>query len=364
MIYVTADSLRHFIATIFERAGFSQEDANVSADVLLRADLRGIDSHGAARLSGYIRLIEARRLNPHAKSRVVHEAPSTATLDADGGSGLIAAPMAMEIAIAKAQITGAGFVAIKNSNHFGIAAYHAMKALPHNMIGFAMTNASPLVAPANSIERMLGTNPICLAIPAGRREAVVLDLATAAAANGKLEIAQRLGKTVPEGWIQTASGEPTTDPQGLKQGGSLLPLGGDEAGAYHKGFALGAWVDLFSGPLSGASFGPWVPPFVSFLPVQENQPGEGIGHFVGAWRVDGFRPLADFEKAMETWVDRFKASKPKTGKTVIIPGEPEAAAERDRLLHGIPLVTAVWEDLIGLSKRYDVSMPESIGKAS
>ncbi|GGI49705.1 malate dehydrogenase [Mucilaginibacter galii] len=335
--------------------GCSAEHAALAADVLLKSDLRGIDSHGVARLSGYVRLWEKQRINPTPNIRVVHETATTATVDGDAGLGLVVAPFAMQVAMAKAETYGSGWVAIKNSNHFGIAGYHALMAVEKDMIGFAMTNASPLVAPTFANERMLGTNPMCYAFPAGKYPPVIVDMATSAAANGKLEIAQRLGKPVPEGWIQDANGNYTTDPHALKTGGSLLPLGSDREHGSHKGFGLSATVDILSGVLSGANYGPWVPPFVAFMEPSANPPGQGIGHFVGAMRVDGFRPVDEFKDNLDNWIARFKAAQTvDPDQKVIIPGEPELAAELDRQVNGIPLVQAVIDDLNLLAVRFGI----------
>ncbi|AMR30188.1 malate dehydrogenase [Mucilaginibacter sp. PAMC 26640] len=347
--------LRIFTQNIFIAIGCSEAHAALAADVLLKSDMRGIDSHGVARLSGYIRLWEKQRINPTPNIRVVHETATTATIDGDAGLGLVVAPFAMQIAIEKAKTYGSGWVSVRNSNHFGIAGYHALMAVEQEMIGFAMTNASPLVAPTFSNERLLGTNPMCYAFPAGKYPPVVVDMATSAAANGKLEIAQRSGKLVPEGWIQDQQGNVTTDSHALKSGGALLPLGSDREHGSHKGFGLSATVDILSGVLSGAGFGPWVPPFASFLEPPVNPPGIGIGHFLGAMRIDGFRPAAGFKADMDLWIERFKsASTINPNQKVIIPGEPELAAELDRMQNGIPLVDAVVEDLNELAVRLGV----------
>lgn len=353
---VTESALRTFTQNIFLSMGCSDEHATLATDVLIKADLRGIDSHGVARLTGYVRLWEKGRINAKPVIKVVHETPTTATVDGGGGLGLITAPFAMQLAIKKAEQFGSGWVAVKNSNHFGIAGYHALMAVERNMIGYAVTNASPLVAPTFSNERMLGTNPICYAIPAGNYPPVVIDMATSAAANGKLEIAQRLGKQVPEGWIQDAEGNFATDPHALKAGGSLLPLGSDREHGSHKGFGLSAMVDIFSGVLSGANYGPWVPPFVAFLEPSANPVGTGIGHFVGAMRVDGFRPVEEFKSHMDNWIARFKAASTiDPEQHVIIPGEPELGAEIERKQNGIPLVDAVVKDLNELAVRFGIS---------
>ena len=348
-------TLWDFAYAIFIKIGCPPAEAKQATDVLLLADLRGIDSHGLARFSGYIRLWEAKRINSSPKLRIVHESPSTAVVDGDQGLGLVVAPFAMEIAIAKARICGTGWVAVKNSNHFGIAGYHAMMALEHDMIGMAMTNASPLVAPTFSVERLLGTNPICVAIPAGEQPPFVADFATTTAANGKLEILQRKNQQAPEGWIQKKDGSVSTNPHELKEGGALVPLGSDREHGSHKGFSLGAWVDIFSAVLSGANYGPWVPPFVSFLEPPADPVGEGVGHFFGAMRVDAFRPTADFKYHMDNWITRFRSAKTVEGQPrVIIPGDPEREFEIKRRIEGIPLDPNVAEDLKQLGEKFGI----------
>lgn len=356
---VSPQKLHDLTLDIFRHMGCTPEHARIAAGVLQSADLRGIDSHGVARLSGYVRLWNANRINAAAKPRLTYETETTGTLDGDGGLGLVNAAVAMDIAIEKAKKYGSGWIAIKNSNHFGIASAHATKALREDMIGMALTNASPLVSPTFSKERLLGTNPICYAIPAGEENPVVIDLATSAAANGKLEIAQRKNEPIPSGWLQDKDGKVSNNPADLKGGGSLLPLGSEKKTGSHKGYALSAFVDIFSGVLSGANYGPWVPPFVSFLPLADNMPGEGIGHFVGAMRVDGFRPVNDFKKNMDQWIRRFKASETIDGQDeVIIPGEPETRMEQDRLINGIPLIDPVFQDLRTLCNEFGMPFPE------
>jgi L-2-hydroxycarboxylate dehydrogenase (NAD+) len=352
------DSLWRFTKNVFISIGSSEEHAALAATGLLKADLRGIDSHGIARLTGYIRLWEANRVNATPDIRLVHETPSTGVVDGDGGLGLVVAPFAMDIAISKAQHVGSGWIAVRNSNHFGIAAQHALKALEEDMIGIVMTNASALVAPTFSIERLLGTNPICVVIPAGQEPPFVADLATTTAANGKLEILQRKNKEAPAGWIQDKDGNISTNPHELKAGGALLPLGGDRDHGSHKGYALGAIVDIFSGVLSGANYGPWVPPFPAYVPVPENMPGKGIGHFFGAMRIDAFRKAEDFKKDMDKWLQRFRMAKPAKGfDRVLVPGDPERLMEIDRNTYGIPLMQAVVQDLEFLAEKFKISTP-------
>ncbi len=351
-------TLTDFTKRVFLRIGCSLEHAELATDVLIKADLRGVDSHGVARLSGYVRLWEKGRIQSKPQIKVVHETPSTATIDGDGGLGLVVAPFAMQIALEKAAQVGSGFVSVKNSNHFGIAAYHAMMAIEKDMIGISMTNASPLVAPTYANERLLGTNPMCYAFPAGEYPAVVVDMATAAAANGKLEIAQRAHQSIPTGWVQDKNGLASTNPNELKDGGSLLPLGSDKARGSHKGYGLSATVDIFSAILSGANYGPWVPPFVAFLDPPTDPVGEGIGHFLGAIRVDGFRPVSDYKYHMDNWIKRFKnAQTIDPNQPVIIPGEPELAFEKERKVQGIPLIEAVVQDLKSLAEKLEIEHP-------
>jgi LDH2 family malate/lactate/ureidoglycolate dehydrogenase len=351
----THAQLSAFAIDVFKKIGCSSEHAELAAQSLLRADLRGVDSHGVARLSGYVRLWEAKRVNSQPKIKIVHESPSTAVVDGDAGLGLVVAPKAMEIAIAKAKNAGTGWVAVKNSNHFGIAGHHAMMALPNDMIGMAMTNASPLVAPTFSVERLLGTNPIAVAIPADKQPPFVADFATTTAANGKLEILQRKEKEAPLGWIQKKDGTPSSNPNELKDGGALIPLGSDREHGSHKGFCLGAWVDIFSAVLSGANYGPWVPPFVSFLAPPADPVGEGIGHFFGAMRIDAFRPADEFKLHMDNWINRFRSAKTiESEDKLIIPGDPEREFEIERMQNGIPLNEKVVQDLKELSKKFAI----------
>src|SRR5450432_1257064 len=351
------DQLWRFTKDVFTSIGCSEDHAALAATGLLRADLRGIDSHGIARLTGYVRLWEAKRANSKPDIQIVHETLSTGVVDGDSGLGLVVAPFAMDLAIGKAKHVGTGWIAVRNSNHFGIAAQHAMKALEEDMIGIVMTNASALVAPTFSVERLLGTNPICVAIPAGIEPPFVADLATTTAANGKLEILQRKDQEAPVGWIQKKDGTPSTNANELKDGGALIPLGSDREHGSHKGFCLGAWVDIFSAVLSGANYGPWAPPFVSFLSPPPDPVGEGLGHFFGAMRIDAFRPADEFKKHMDQWISRFREAKTVEGVDhLIIPGDPERECEEDRTNNGIPINSKVVDDLRKVGKKFSLKL--------
>jgi len=348
-------SLYSFARQIFFKIGCNEKDAETAANSLLSADLRGVDSHGVARLSGYVRLWEAKRVNANPLIKIECETLSTAVVNGDAGLGLVVAPFAMQVAIDKAKHSGTGWVSVKNSNHFGIAGTHAMMALQHDMIGIAMTNGSALVAPTFSTERLLGTNPIAFAIPAGDEQPFVADFATTTAANGKLEMLRRKNESAPNGWVQTKTGAPSSDADELKKGGALLPLGGDKRHGSHKGYALGAVVDIFSAILSGANYGPWVPPFPAYVPMPEDMPGKGIGHFFGAMRIDAFRPAEEFKLHMDKWIRRFSTSKTIEGQDrVYIPGEPEIKIKEERMKNGIPLLRPVVEDLEKLGDKFGI----------
>jgi L-2-hydroxycarboxylate dehydrogenase (NAD+) len=354
MLY-SSSYLKAFTKNIFLKMGAAEAQAKMASEVLSAADLRGVDSHGVARLSGYVRLWEKQRLNASPCPRVVHETPSTAVMDGDMGAGLMVAPEAMKIAIEKASVAGTGWVAIRNSNHFGIAGYHAMLALEHDMIGISMTNASPLVAPTFSKSRFLGTNPIAVAMPAFTQPPLVIDMATTPVANGKLEVLNRKGENTPEGWAQDKEGNSSTDAEILKKGGAMLPLGSDRTHGSHKGYCLGSLVDIFSAVLSGANYGPWVPPFVAFLDPPSQQMGEGIGHFIGAMRIDAFRPANEFKEHMDNWIETFrKAERVNPEQKVLIPGDPERELEQERLANGIPLLNPVVQDLSTLGEQMGV----------
>lgn len=356
-LYFTEESLRTFTEQVFEAMGCSKLHAQRAADVLIKADMRGIDSHGVARLAGYFRLWEAGRINTKPSFKVTKERISAANVDADGGLGLVSGPFAMELAIDKSMRSGIGIVTVHNSNHFGIGCYHGMLASSKQLIGICMTNASPLVAPTNGKSRMLGTNPITVVVPSLSYPPFVADLATSAAANGKLELLQRKDLEAPSGWMQDAEGMPSTDPHVLKKGGALLGLGSTPDTGMHKGYCLGASVDIFSGVLSGANYGPWVPPFVAFLPLAHHPVGKGIGHCFMAIDVDAFRERSEFLEHMDQWIVAFKSSEPiHRDEPVLIPGEPEFRQEVLRKKTGIPVLIPVVQDLELLGRRIGIDL--------
>lgn len=345
--YFTLDAeyLLDFTTKVFLHFGVPSEDARTAAGVLSKADLRGIDSHGVARLRTYVDMFLIGRINPRPNVRLVREKKSVATVDGDGGLGLVVGPRANEIAMEKASVHGSGWVSVRNTNHYGIASYYSLKALERDMIGWSMTNTSRIVVPLWGAERRLGTNPIAIAFPALTNPPIVIDLSTSVVAFGKIEIAERAGIPIPKGWIIDADGNPSVSPADVYEGG-LLPLGSSREMGGHKGYCLSAMVDILSAVLSGANWGPFAPPFALFEETPSESVGKGIGHFFGAMEIDGFEDVTVFKKRIDDWIAVFRNTKPANGHhAVLIPGDPEHEAEKIRSVHGVPVIEAVVNDL-------------------
>lgn len=338
--------LLEFTNNIFIKMGCNKVDALKASKVFLAAELRGLASHGMIRIKDYYQLWQAGRINIDPNIQIVHETASTAVVDGDGAIGMIAATRSMEIAIEKAKNCGTGWVSTRGSNHYGIAGYYAMMALEHDMIGMSMTNANPLVAPTGSVSRMMGTNPIAVAVPAGKYPPYVADFATTPIARGKLAVAEKKEEMVVSGYVQDKDGNPSNDPAILKAGGSMLTLGGDLEHGSHKGYCLSTIVDIFSCVFSGANFGPFCPPSVAYLPVLDEKVGEGTGHFFGAMRIDAWQPKDEFKSQMDKWIETYKSAKPAKGvDKVLIPGEPEREKENKISKEGINVIPAIAKDL-------------------
>jgi L-2-hydroxycarboxylate dehydrogenase (NAD+) len=340
------ERLTEFVVRVFRTFDVPEADARQAAEVLAAADLRGIDSHGVGRLKTYVDMLTLGRINPRPQPRIVRELPGTATVDGDNGLGLVVGPWANRLAMDKADTVGTGWVSVANTNHYGIAGYYSLKALEREMLGFSMTNSTKLVAPLWGAERMLGTNPISIAFPGLEEPPIVVDLATSAVAYGKIELAKRKGQPLPEGWAVDRDGNATTDPQGMIEGGALLPLGSDRERGGHKGYGLSIMVDVLCCVLSGANWGPFAPPFALRQEIPARSVGKGIGHCFGALRIDGFIDPAEFKRQMDDYIRTFRATRPAPGTSgPLLPGDPEREAEADRRAHGVPVVPATVEDL-------------------
>jgi LDH2 family malate/lactate/ureidoglycolate dehydrogenase len=351
------EALRDFSKRVFLHFGVPKEDAAQAAEVLASADLRGIDSHGVARLHTYFDMLDLGHINPRPEIAVLRSTPSTATLDGDNGLGLVVGPYANRLAMDMAERFGSGWVSVQNTNHFGIAGFYVLKALERNLIGWAMTNSTKLVAPLWGAERMLGTNPIAIAFPGKEEPPIVIDMATSAAAYGKIEIARRRGEPIPEGWAVDSEGRTTTDPNGMIAGGALLPLGSDRDRGGHKGYGLSIMVDVLCGVLSGANWGPFTPPFALRQEVPKRSVGNGIGHFFGAMQIDGFIDRDSFKRQIDDYVRTFRATKPAPGTNgPLLPGDPERAAENWRCKNGVPLVLPVVEELRDIAQKTGIPL--------
>jgi len=345
---VNDDKLRSFTSQVFQKLGVSKDDADVSADILVESDLRGIPSHGVARLLRYVDGIKNGLMIPDAKPEVEKETPSTAAINAHNGLGQPAGYFGMNLAIDKAEKTGLGFVTVHNSNHYGIAGYYSMMALKEgNLIGISLTNSAPLVVPTFSKDMMIGTNPISIAAPCNQERPFVLDMATSVVPRGKFEVYERSGKPVPLGWAVDEQGVPSQDTKKVIDnmaktlGGGILPLGGaGELLSGHKGFGLSLMVDILSGVLAGAKYGP---------NVKKGAGGEkfiNVGHFFGAIKIDNFTDVDSFKSTMDEMIGKLKDSqKAKDENRVFIHGEKEYEKWDQYRKNGVPLQEKVVANL-------------------
>jgi LDH2 family malate/lactate/ureidoglycolate dehydrogenase len=327
-VRVGADRLRRQVAAIFGRLGLTAEDAATAADVLVQADLMGVDSHG---VSNYIQLLYVPGLRggsiaPRPRIEVVQETAISALIDGGGGLGLVVGTRAMRVAIEKAQASGVGLVAVRNSRHYGAAGCYARMALAQDLLGLSLTNSDKLVVPTFGRESRIGTNPISVAVPADAEPPFLLDMATSTVPLGKIMLARRNGLTLPEGWAADEDGVPTTDPETAFRALRLLPLGGTFEQGSHKGYGLGVVVDVLCGILSGAG-----------VAVGQGLGGQ-VGHFFAALRVDVLRPLADFKAAMDEYLRALRETPAAPGQErVYYAGLQEHETERERRRDGIPL---------------------------
>jgi L-2-hydroxycarboxylate dehydrogenase (NAD+) len=319
--------LYDFGVRALKAVGVSDEHARMTCDVLILSDLRGIESHGFARFAEYyVGRSRNGRINLNADIHVVQDAPAAATIEADTALAFVPATHAMRLAMSKARATGIGMVAVRNSTHYGPASPYALMAIDQGMIGISMTTGGNGVVPPGGAKRVYGLNAISVAAPCRPPEApFCLDMATSVIAAGKLEIARRRNKPVPEGWAIDAEGMPIVDAnQYWGGGGGILPLGSSiETGAW-KGFGLGVMVDILCGVLSGGR--------------ASGELGSGhANHFFGALRIDAFTTLESFYEQMDSMKALYRSAPrlPEAGP-LTFPGEPEAAKEAEYRAKGIP----------------------------
>lgn len=362
-LHVSPDKLRDFCIAILCSLGVSMGDATTTADVLVEADLQGIDSHGVARLSYYVHNLASGRVVAKPKIQTIWETPTTATLDGGGGLGPPVSVKAMKLAITKAKKYFVGMVAVRNSNHYGIAGYYSALAIHEGMIGFSATNSLTLVVPTFGSKIMLGTNPLSLAVPGGKRGNFILDMATSTVPIGKVEVFDRQGKEMPRGWATDEFGQVTVNPSMVLHniyreqycGGGLLPLGGEgEETSGHKGYGLAVAVEIISALLAGAAYSDLVYPRDA-----EGKPlPAGIGHFFGALRIDGFRDPLAFAQDLNDLLDRLRRSPKAAGRDrIFTAGEKESEIRLQRSRNGIPLHAKVHAELKKLAQELEIPAP-------
>jgi len=344
MRYYVSEQLSGFVAAVLAGAGSDQDEARTVAAHLVGANLRGIDSHGIVRLPIYERRLVRGVINTPARITVVREAKATALLDGGNGWGAVAGTAGMRLAIAKARQTGVGVVTVTRSNHFGYAAYYGAMALEEGMIGMVMTNANALMIPHGGREPALGTNPICIAVPALEEPPYVFDAATTIVARGKITVAAKEGRTIPPEWGVDEHGLPTDNPRAVKY---LSPM------AAYKGYDLAVAVDILCGVLGG---GPWG----RHIGVLESPAGpQEVGHFFMAVDIGAFRDADAFRRDMDLMLRELRATPPIAGGSgVMIAGDPERAHEARRRIEGIPVPPEIEEDLRRLSEQYGLAMPD------
>jgi len=337
-----AKDLKAYIVRFFEHFGLAEENAAIVADVLVTADLRGVHSHGIGRLHRYYgNRLRAGLIDPKAALHLIKETSATLCFDAGNGMGQLAGYRAMQACIDKARDVGVALATVRNSNHFGIAGYYAMMALEHDMIGISLTNSQPLIAPTYGRTRILGTNPIAVAVPAGKDDSYVLDMATSVVPMGKIAFYEEKGEVIPFGWGMDRTGSLTRDPHAVQDGGCLLPLGGTDEMRGYKGYGLALLVDILSGILSGAAYGRNIgsPGSVEGAPVN-------IGHFFMAIRVNAFRPIEQFKADMDLLIQQLKTAPKTVGHDrIFVHGEKEFERMKAYRRDGIPIIAPVFHGL-------------------
>lgn len=338
---VKSTGLSAFSKDILMEVGLSEKDAAIVTDSLIDANLRGVDTHGITRLSIYTRRLEEGAVNSNPQMKIIKSKETAAILDGDNGQGQVVGMRAVEEAIKMADEKGTGFIGVKHSNHFGTASFFGMKIMEAGHIGIVLSNAPSTMVPFGGARPFFGTNPIAVTIPAGKELPIVIDMATSVVAQGKIILADKEGKDIPEGWAVDKYGNPTTDTKAALEG-AVLPLGGP------KGSALALMVDVLCGVLTGAFWGQHLNSMWTNFEDPQN-----VGHFIGAINVEGFMPLAKFKERVDQIIREVKSVPPAPGfKEVFLPGEIEFNTRNERLKNGIPLGEGVLSELIRLGQKY------------
>lgn len=349
-VLVAPDRLKTFCRDIFLRVGTAPHDAEILADTLIAANLRGVDTHGVMRLPLYASRIEKKILNTDGRAiTVLSESATTCLMEGAHAPGQILGVMAMDRAIDMARSAGVGIVGVRNSNNFGTAAYYAMKALDHDMIGIVMAETGPMLAPHGSLMGALGNNPVAIAVPAGDFPPIVLDIAMSVAAGGKVRKAAQEGKSIPEGWVMTGEGCTTTDPHDYldpDKKSVLLPFAG------HKGSGLAIIIGLLAGVLTGPTFGMGVGGAFSMEFPQ------GAGHLYIALSVQHMCETEEFKRRVDARIRELKSCPRAPGfDDILVPGELEHRTQTERIQTGIPVGAALLKEMEELGSRLGVDFP-------
>jgi L-2-hydroxycarboxylate dehydrogenase (NAD+) len=350
-----ADALEAWTANVVTGLGTPEDIAADVAEILVASDRRGIASHGTARLPQYIALADSGVMDVVARPDVIRSRAAIALFDANSGWGHHASRIAMDAAIAGAREAGTFTAVIRNSNHYGIAGWYSMRAAAAGLIGFSFTNTSPVVAPTRARDGLIGTNPIAMAAPAGKYGMFALDMATSTVPGGRLEVAERRGETLQPGWALDSSGQPTTDPA-AGRAGALQPLGGVEETGGYKGYGLSLMVDILTGVLGGG------PPAARIVPLfAANDGRHELGETFIAIDPTAIDEPGAFEARMERELDLLIEAPTIDGAPgrVLIPGEPEAAAELRSAERGVVVDGMHLAELEAIADRFDLPLPET-----
>lgn len=341
---VMAQYLDFYCRAIVEKAGVPGKDAQILVEALIEADLRGVHTHGVARLGMYLERVKQGVLNPAAKVKVLNDAGAVAVVDGDNGFGPVVGRHALNLAITKAKDYGVGVVGARHSNHLGALGVIAVHATYHHMIGIVFTNTSPVMAPWGGYKPILGNNPFAIAVPRKDEEPLVLDLSLSKTARGNIILAAREGKPIPRDWAINDHGEPTTDPiEALR--GAVLPM------SEHKGYGLAIMVDILAGVLTGAAFATKVG---SLVPPDFSKPLD-TGHLVMALDITKFMLLDEFYERLEEFVRMIKNSPLAVGfKEILLPGERGAREREKHLKEGVYLEDTTLEGLKHLGQEYGI----------
>jgi len=342
-VYISADQLRAQIVSILVAVNVPKEHALITADILVMANLRGVDTHGVANLLEYIPMIRSGEYTIPQKIHVLQETVSTALMTNGNGLGFVGAYYAMQLAIEKAKNTGVGQVAVRDGRHIGMVAYYPMMALKHEMIGMAVTNGSRSVRPALGARPRIGTNPIAFAAPAGKERPFILDMATSTVSGRKIELAYLLGVPIPEGWVVDSKGKPIRNPPFKRnENWSQNPLGNTIEQGGHKGYGLAVMIDILAGVLSGGGFS------------AKFKFGQNMT-WVMAIDISKFRPVTKFKKMMDNMINELHLTPPEKGaERVLVAGDPEADVYDVRIKNGIPMHRTQVTELDSLAKEVGI----------